>query len=74
MNAEVNHMARDPRDKNKTCPKCPNSPPMTRTDCVFIIPQLGDKKGEPISSRLGAPVQAYECPRCHLVELYHIEI
>lgn len=38
----------------------PDSQAMIKTDCVFIIPQLGEKKGEPISSRLGAPVQAYE--------------
>jgi hypothetical protein len=66
-------MAQDPRERNKTCPKCPDSPTMTKTDRVFIIPQLGDK-GEAISSHLGASVQVYECPNCHLVELYHISI
>ncbi len=38
--------------EKKTCPKCPNSPPMTKTDRVFIIPQIGEKQGEAISSLL----------------------
>lgn len=56
----------------KTCPKCPNSPPMTKTDHVYMIPQIGEKgEATAISSRNGAKVHAYECPKCHLVELYH---
>ena len=62
-------------ETEKTCPKCLNPPPMTKTEHVFMIPQLSENmEGAPISSRLGAPVQAYECPNCHLVELYHVRI
>jgi hypothetical protein len=59
----------------KTCPKCPNSPTMIRTDRFFMIPAMAESKAAkaPISDRMGAPVQIYECPHCHLVELYHRE-
>jgi ssDNA-binding Zn-finger/Zn-ribbon topoisomerase 1 len=72
---KVNRMPNDPRERSKICPKCPDSQTMIKTDRVFIIPELGDKsRGEAISSRAGAPVQAYECPRCRFVELYHCRI
>lgn len=60
--------------QSKTCPKCPSSPEMVKNDKPFIIPALVDSGEAPISNRLGGPVQIYECPQCHLVELYHLEL
>ncbi len=45
---------------------------MKTTNHVFIIPQIGEKaEGAAISPRNGVKVQAYVCPKCDLVELYH---
>lgn len=59
---------------DKICPKCPGSPVMTAGKIMAIIPGMNDERFvnvEAISEKGGYPVQVYECPRCHLVELYH---
>jgi hypothetical protein len=53
---------------DKTCPKCPNSPVMNATPVVSIIPAMSDERF--VNVKCGLPIQAYECPQCHLVELY----
>jgi hypothetical protein len=57
---------------DKTCPKCPNSPVMRVAPVVGIIPAKSDEvlSAKVINDACGLPVQAYECPNCHLVELY----
>lgn len=62
--------------EEKKCPKCPNSPVMTRTDRVLVIPNLTRKSDANLAVNLrdGAPVEAYECPSCHLIELYHVDM
>jgi hypothetical protein len=60
----------------KTCPKCPGSPEMSAARYIAIIPAMNDENFvgvEKISKTGGFPVQAYECPRCHFVELYRAE-
>lgn len=61
-------------ESEKVCPKCPNSPPMMKNTGPFMIPALSQNKKPPISDRMGAPVQIYECPNCHLIELYHDQL
>jgi hypothetical protein len=59
---------------DKTCPKCPNSPVMNKAPVIAIIPAMLDDRFpnvKKISDSSGSPVQLYECPHCHLVELYH---
>jgi len=58
--------------EDKTCPKCPGSPSMRAVPVVGMIPA---RKGAELSAKIindacGFPVQVYECPTCHLVELY----
>ncbi len=67
-----------PRDTiaQKTCPKCPGSPAMSATAVIGIIPAMNDERFgniEKISRTAGFPVRVYECPQCHLVELYRQE-
>ena len=60
----------------KTCPKCPGSPTMNAARVIGIIPAMNDERFtniEKISKTGGFPVQVYECPQCHLVELYRPE-
>jgi hypothetical protein len=62
--------------RQKTCPKCPGSPAMNVTAVIGIIPAMNDDRFpniEKISRTSGFPVQVYECPQCHLVELYRPE-
>lgn len=57
----------------KTCPKCPNSPIMTATKIVAIIPFMVNERFvniKPVSETAGYPVQLYVCPQCRLIELY----
>ena len=58
--------------ENKQCPKCPDSI-MIAADYIGVVPaQLDQKYGtQTVSSNDGIPVAMYECPNCHLVELYH---
>jgi hypothetical protein len=59
---------------DKTCPKCPNSPIMDATPVLGVIPSsLGESFSDAkvINEKCGLVVRAYECPHCHLVELYH---
>jgi hypothetical protein len=59
--------------QKRTCPKCPDSPEMNASPVIAIIPAMIDENFinvKKISDRGGLPVQAYECPECHLVELY----
>jgi len=58
-------------DAEKTCPKCPNSIPMGIVATTNIIPSLSVDLS--ISTKAGLYVQAYRCPQCKLVELYHVE-
>jgi hypothetical protein len=47
---------------------------MTAGVMKAIIPGMMDErfvKVKPISDSAGYPVSVYECPRCHLIELYH---
>ena len=47
---------------------------MTAGPFVAVIPGLNDERFtnvESISKKGGYPVRVYECPNCHLVELYH---
>ena len=55
-----------------TCPKCTNSPPMKKSELFGFIPALSpnEKVAGPTEPKPGFPVSIYECPRCHLVELY----
>ena len=59
----------------KTCPKCAGAPVMEKSAVVGIIPA---KSGSELTAKVvneacGLPVLAYECPKCHLVELYREE-
>ncbi len=52
----------------KTCPKCPNSQMKEVTVADGVIPAItSDSK---ISETDCFPVVLFECPRCHLVEIY----
>jgi hypothetical protein len=57
---------------DKTCPKCPDAPVMKTAPVVSIIPAMRDERfsTKVINDACGLAVQAYECPHCHLVELY----
>jgi hypothetical protein len=56
----------------KTCPKCEGAPAMTASAVVGIIPAKNEEVLTPkvVNEACGFPVRAYECPQCHLVELY----
>lgn len=56
----------------KTCPKCVDAPVMQAAPVVGMIParQTAELSAKIISDACGFPVRAYECPKCHLVELY----
>jgi hypothetical protein len=56
----------------KTCPKCVDAPVMKPAPVLGMIParQAGELSSKIISDACGFPVRAYECPKCHLVELY----
>jgi hypothetical protein len=56
----------------KTCPKCPNSPPLNKLDSKNIVPALVPADFS-VSTKTGLYVQPYVCPHCQLVEFYHIE-
>ncbi|MGB9510716.1 MAG: hypothetical protein WBU20_03450 [Candidatus Acidiferrum sp.] len=56
----------------KTCPKCAGAPVMKAAPVAGMIPA---KDAHTLSTKVineacGFPVRAYECPHCHLVELY----
>jgi hypothetical protein len=58
---------------DKTCPKCPNSPVMHAAPSLTVIPGMLDERFpsfKKINDKCGLAVRAYECPSCHLVELY----
>jgi hypothetical protein len=47
---------------------------MTAGKIVAIIPGMNDEhfvNVKAVSETGGYPVRVYECPRCHLIELYH---
>ena len=55
----------------KTCPKCPKSPPMTQIKKPgFIFAVFGQEISGPSEAKQGFPVYLYQCPDCHLIELY----
>lgn len=56
----------------KTCPKCLDSPTMKAVPVIGMIPARsgGELSPKVINDACGFPVQVYECPSCHLVELY----
>jgi hypothetical protein len=56
----------------KTCPKCPNAPAMNASAVLGIIPAKLEEtlSAEIINDKCGLTVRAYECPHCHLIELY----
>jgi hypothetical protein len=59
-------------ENGKTCPKCPNSPPMKQIDKPgFIYALSSDQKvSGPSEAKQGFSVRLYECPHCHLIEFY----
>lgn len=56
----------------KTCPKCSDAPVMQASPVVGIIParRTGELSAKVVNDACGFPIRAYECPHCHLVELY----
>jgi ribosomal protein S27AE len=56
----------------KVCPKCAGGPVMTASPVVGIIPakSAGELTARVVNEACGFPVRAYECPKCHFVELY----
>jgi hypothetical protein len=59
----------------KTCPKCPGSPPMKNSNIESLLvatltPEF-NQSDSAVSKRAGVPVMIYTCPRCNLVELYY---
>jgi hypothetical protein len=56
----------------KTCPKCADAPVMLVSPVVGIIParRNGELSAKVVNDACGFPIRAYECPNCHLVELY----
>jgi predicted RNA-binding Zn-ribbon protein involved in translation (DUF1610 family) len=61
--------------EDKKCPKCPNSPVMRKAQRTGAIPVLLDERfstgsGKIYGDKAAITVAAYECPDCHLVELY----
>jgi hypothetical protein len=62
----------------RTCPKCPNSPPMAKSQFLTIVPVTGEARygtqSTIVSEKAGIVLQAYECLSCHLVEFYHEEV
>ncbi len=58
-------------ETEKKCPRCPNSIVMLKIDRKNILPAL--TVNFEIAEKQGLYLQAYKCPSCNLVELYHIE-
>jgi hypothetical protein len=62
---------------SKICPKCSGSTPMREAGIIVFLPALRDEKYNrqdgAFSQKAGIPACPYECPKCHLVELYHEE-
>jgi hypothetical protein len=56
----------------KHCPKCADRPVMKASTVAGIIPAWKNEELSPkvVNDACGFPVRAYECPSCHLVELY----
>jgi hypothetical protein len=56
----------------KTCPKCPDAPAMQASPVVGIIPARSNVElsAKVVNDACGFPIRAYECPKCHFVELY----
>jgi hypothetical protein len=56
----------------KTCPKCAGAPVMEASPVAGIIPARNEVEltARVVNEACGFPVRAYECPKCHLVELY----
>jgi hypothetical protein len=56
----------------KTCPKCADAPVMQASRVAGIIPARsnGELSAKVVNEACGFPIRAYECPKCHFVELY----
>ena len=54
--------------EDKKCPKCPNLPHMMKTEVRPIVPQ--EPGANTAAKQAESPLQAYECPNCHLIEFY----
>ena len=61
-------------ESEKTCPKCATFPRMEKVDSMTaMIPAVvGDGNSLKTSETRGLPVEIYQCPLCHLVELYGV--
>jgi hypothetical protein len=55
----------------KNCPKCPNAVPMGIVANQNVLPSLMPDAS--FDTKSGLYVQAYRCPTCGLVELYHVK-
>ena len=59
----------------KTCPKCPGSPPMRESaaESVLLATLNPDynQTDSTVSKRAGVPVRIFICLSCNLVELYY---
>jgi hypothetical protein len=57
---------------DKTCPKCPNSPPMKKASHLGLVSAVlaGERIAGPSEPKSGFPLAIYECPHCHLIEFY----
>jgi len=59
----------------KTCPKCPGSPPMKNSGIESALLATLDRdfnqSDSVLSKNAGVPIQIYLCPKCNLVELYY---
>jgi ribosomal protein L40E len=56
----------------KICPKCADRPVMLASRVAGITPARNEVEltAKVIHDACGLPMRAYECPKCHLVELY----
>lgn len=56
----------------KTCPKCADAPVMQPSPVVGIIPARSNVglSTKVVNEACGFAIRPYECPKCHLVELY----
>jgi len=48
---------------------------MNKSQFLSVVPATGEERygtqSTIVSEKAGIPLQAYECPNCHLVEFYH---
>jgi ribosomal protein S27AE len=56
----------------KICPKCGDATVMQASPVVGIIParRNGELSPKVVNEACGFSIRAYECPKCHFVELY----